>query len=130
MTVTPRCTHLFQTRRELHHFLSRYKQSSEERNQPQLVSLSMTMNAVDPLVVFQALAGAKQLHFYMEKRAFGQEDDQHGGVAIAAIGSAAKLMVNGVDRFAAAQQFIHSTLAQTAICGHAHLPLAGQCERA
>lgn len=125
MTVTPRCTHLFQTRRELHHFLSRYKQISEERNQPQLVSLSMATNAVDPLVVFQALAGAKQLNFYMEKRAFGQEDDQHSGMAIAAIGSAAKLMVNGVDRFTAAQQFIHSTLAQAAICGQAHLRLAG-----
>ncbi|CAA9320904.1 Isochorismate synthase @ Phylloquinone-specific isochorismate synthase [uncultured Leptolyngbya sp.] len=125
MTVTPRSTHLFQTRRELHHFLSRYKQISEERTQPQIVSLSMAMNAVDPLVVFQALAEPQQLNFYMEKRSFGQEVEPQAGVAIAAIGSAAKLTVNGAERFTAAQQFIRSTLAHTAICGQAHLPLAG-----
>ncbi len=125
MTVTPRSTHLFQTRRELHHFLSRYKQISEERSQPQIVSLSMAMPTVDPLVVFQALAEPGQLNFYMEKRAFGQEVEPQEGVAIAAIGSAARLTVNGAERFTAAQQFIRSTLAHTAICGQAHLPLAG-----
>ncbi|XHX79563.1 MAG: hypothetical protein RBJ76_06505 [Stenomitos frigidus ULC029] len=125
MTVTPRCTHLFQTRRDLHHLLSRYKQISEERIQPQIVSLSMAMHAVDPLVVFQALAAPQQLNFYMEKRAFGQELEPQEGVAIAAIGSAAKFTINGAERFTAAQQFIRSTLAHTAICGQAHLPLAG-----
>ncbi len=125
MTVTPRCTDLFQTRRELHHFLGRYQQLSEEKNQSQIVSLSLEISAVDPLVVLQALAGENQLHFYMEKQSFGQEVYPPNGMTIAAIGSAAKLVVNGAERFTAAQQFIHSTLARTAICGNAHLPLAG-----
>ncbi|MBW4692999.1 MAG: isochorismate synthase [Lyngbya sp. HA4199-MV5] len=125
MTVTPRCTDLFQTRRELHHFLRRYQQLSKDKNQPQIVSLSIEISAVDPLVVLQALTKAKPLHFYMEKRAFGQEIYPHKGLAIAAIGAAAKLVVSGTDRFTEAQQFIHSTLAHTAIYGSTHLPLTG-----
>lgn len=125
MTVTPRCTDLFQTRRELHHFLRRYQQLSEEKKQPQIVSLSVEISAVDPLVVLQALAGLDQPHFYMEKRAFGQEAYPPKGVAIAAIGSASQLLVNGAERFSAAQQFMRSTLAHTATYGSTHLPLAG-----
>ncbi|MBW4472068.1 MAG: isochorismate synthase [Stenomitos rutilans HA7619-LM2] len=125
MTVTPRCTDLFQTRRELHHFLGRYQQISEEKNQPQIVSLSIEINTVDPLVALQALTSRYQLHFYMEKRSLGREVQPHKGLAIAAIGAAAKLVVGGVERFTAAQRFIRSTLAHTTLCGNAYSPLAG-----
>ncbi|XGV97753.1 MAG: isochorismate synthase MenF [Leptolyngbya sp. BL-A-14] len=125
MTVTPRRTDLFQTRRELHHFLGSYQQISEEKNQSQIVSLSMEINAVDPLVVLQAMAGLNRRYFYMEKRPLGHEVYPHKGQAIAAIGAAAKLMISGVERFTAAQRFIQSTLARTTICGNAHSPLAG-----
>lgn len=123
MTVTPRCTDLFQSRRELHQFLSVSKQVAQAKKQPQIVSLSVETSAVDPLVVFQLLA-AKQLHFYFE-RSFGEELDPGNGMAIAAIGAAAQLTLNGAERFAIAQQFIQSTLAQTVICGQAHRPFAG-----
>ena len=125
MTVTPRRTDLFQTRRELHHFLDSYQQISEEKNQSQIVSLSMEINAVDPLVVLQAMTKTNQHRFYMEKRPLGQEVYPHKGLAIAAIGAAAKLIISGAERFTAAQRFIQATLARTTICGNAHSSLAG-----
>lgn len=125
MTVTPRCTHLFQNRRELHHFLRPYKQIAQEKKQPQIVSISVEINAVDPLVFLQAFAKVNQLSFYIEKREFGQEIYPTRGIAIAAIGAVSQLTVNGAARFNAAKQFVQSTLANTTVCGHAHLPLAG-----
>ncbi|PSB25917.1 isochorismate synthase [Stenomitos frigidus ULC18] len=125
MTVTPRRTHLFQNRRELHQFLRPYKQVAQEKKQSQIVSISVEVNAIDPLVFLQAFAKANQLSFYIEKREFGQEIYPENGIAIAAIGAVSQLTVSGETRFAAAKQFVQSTLAKTTVCGNAHLPLAG-----
>jgi menaquinone-specific isochorismate synthase len=98
---------------------------AQEKKQAQIVSISVEINAVDPLVFLQTFAKANQLSFYIEKRESGQEDCASNGIAIAAIGAAATLTVNGAARFEAAKQFVQSTLLNTAVYGNAHLPLAG-----
>ena len=125
MTVTPRRTHLFQNRRELHQFLRPYKQVAQEKKQAQIVSISVEINTIDPLVCLQRFAKPNQLSFYIEKRESGQESYPSNGIAIAAIGAVSHLTVSGEARFAATKQFVRSTLAHTTVCGNAHLPLAG-----
>ena len=125
MTVTPRRTHLFQHRQELHQFLHPYKQLAQEKRQSQIVSLSVEVNTIDPLVFLQTFATLNQLSFYVEKRELGQEIDSGNGIAIAAIGAVSQLAVSGKARFETAKQFIQSTLANTTVCGNTHLPLAG-----
>ena len=125
MTVTPRRTHLFQNRRELHQFLRPYKQIAQEKKQSQIVSISVEVNAIDPLVFLQTFAKLNQLSFYIEKREIGQAIYPSNRIAIAAIGAVSQLTVSGQARFEAAKQFVQATLANTTICGNAHLPLAG-----
>ncbi len=126
MTVTPRCNYLFQNRRELHQFLSDYQQTVRINNQPQIVSIAIKHEFIDPLVVLQQFAKSNQLHLYIEKQAIQMDgycsDDR---MAMVGIGAVAQLTIDGGNRFVAAKQFVQSTLAQTVICGDSHLPFAG-----
>ena len=125
MTVTPYCNHRFQTCRELYQFLSSCKQSLE-KNQSSIISISVEVDAIDPLLVFQKLYQPDQLNFYFEKQdTRGSAELVGKGTAIAAIGSVADRHVEGADRFALAKEFIRSTLANVTSVGRSHLPLAG-----
>jgi menaquinone-specific isochorismate synthase len=136
MTVTPYCKNLFQSRRDLHKFLSDCKQTSIERNHLQVISISLEIDPVDPLVILHQLAKPDQLSFYIEKRELGGESySQINGNSplkststvsgIVAIGSVLNLQAEGRDRFKKAKDFIHRTLADTIIAGDLRLPLAG-----
>lgn len=126
MTVTPYCNHRFQSRRDLHQFLSFCKQASLKENRSKIVSLSQEIEPIDPLVVLHQISQPDQLNFYFEKQEFSQEiSSETTGIAIAAVGAVAQLKIEGKTRFTAAKNFINTTLEHTQITGDSCLPLGG-----
>lgn len=102
MPVIPYQTNLFQDRKLLHQFLKDCQQKSIQKNQPQIASITIEIDAVDPLAALHAILELDQPHFYLEK-SFDQE-------AIAAVGCAMKLETEGRQRFLKAQNFIQQGL--------------------
>lgn len=100
MSVVTYCNHLLQDRKSLYQFLSTCQQKSIERYHPQIASISVEIDPVDPLAVLHEMAEPDQPHFYFEK---GYE-----GEAIAAIGAAVHSEIAGVQRFSEAQELINS----------------------
>ncbi|MBL1177142.1 isochorismate synthase [Pantanalinema sp. GBBB05] len=126
MTVTPYCNTLFQSRKNLHQFLSACQQELDEKSSSQIISISWQIDSVDPLTVLHKFSQSDQLSFYFEKQELGTEiHSRESGFAIAAIGAVAQLQINHSNRFVEAQTFIQSTLSQTTIIGDTHLPLTG-----
>lgn len=126
MTVTPYCNTLFQSRKNLHQFLSACQQELDEQSSSQIISISWQIDSVDPLTVLHKFSQSDQLSFYFEKQELGTEiHSRESGFAIAAIGAVAQLQINHSNRFVEAQTFIQSTLSQTTITGDTHLPLTG-----
>lgn len=119
MLVTSYCNHLFQNYRDLYQFLSARQQELIEKDQTQIVSLSLKIDQVDPLTVLHQIAQPGQQTFYFEKQEFSR------GIAIAAIDAVAQYQAAGCNRFQAVQQFIQSTLSNTITAGNPQLPFAG-----
>jgi menaquinone-specific isochorismate synthase len=117
---------LLQSCKELYRFLLNCQQIAVEKQSTQLVSISLEIEPVDPLVVLHQLDGSNQPSFYLQKSDFkGSSNFEANGFAIAAIGTAASLHVDGGDRFNRAKAFIRSTLPNTIIVGDSHLPFSG-----
>jgi len=126
MTVTPDCDRRFHSPKDLYQFLLTCQRVSIASNHPQIISFSLEIDPIDPLKVLHQIARTDQFSFYFEKQAIGNDRlSQTSGIAIAAIGVACQLKVNGSNRFEAAKAFIQSTLAHTMLAGNCHLPLAG-----
>jgi menaquinone-specific isochorismate synthase len=120
------CDQLFQNQRNLYQFLANCQQISSEKNTVQIVSVSLEINTVDPLVVLDKLASSDQLSFYFEKQHTSSETVfQIPGVAIAAIDSVVQLQLEGRDRFSQVKTFMQTTLADTILAGESGLPFAG-----
>ncbi|NEO32748.1 MAG: isochorismate synthase [Symploca sp. SIO3C6] len=103
--------------KELYQFLTTYQQIASERQQTQIVSLSLTIPLVEPLTVLEAMGQADQPHFYMERRSQAE--------AIAVIDVAIKKEIKGSDRFSQAQAFIDSCLKLITVEGNLHQPFSG-----
>ena len=108
---------LFQDRKELYQFLLACKQTLIEKGQKKVVSISVETKPIDPLAVLEKFAESGVEHFYVEK---ANERE-----AIAAIDTAVKFKVEGIQRFAQAQQFIDACLANTIATGALELPFSG-----
>ncbi|MEG3970894.1 isochorismate synthase [Microcoleus sp. T2B6] len=121
MTVIPHRANLLQDRNQLHQFLLNCQQSLTEKYSTKIVSISQEIYPLDPLAVLQEISEPCQRHFYFEKR--NPIDGQ--SFAIAALDSAIHLTVAGTERFALAQNFIRSTLANTITIGAERLPFSG-----
>jgi menaquinone-specific isochorismate synthase len=102
MPVIPCRADLFQDRKDLYQFLVACQNTSLEKHCPQIASISLEIDVVDPLAVLQQLGKPDQPHFYFERRFKGE--------AIAAIGTAKYLETEGHERFSKIQQFIDSCL--------------------
>ncbi|MBE9181896.1 isochorismate synthase [Oculatella sp. LEGE 06141] len=99
MPVLPHCANPLQDQKTLYQFLLVCQQQSIEKNHPQLVSIALNIDPVDPLAALHELAKPDQPHFYLENRLRGE--------AIAALSSAKLLQTDGTQRFVSAQHFIH-----------------------
>jgi menaquinone-specific isochorismate synthase len=121
MTVIPHRANLLQDRNQLHQLLLDCQQSLTEKYQTKIVSISQEIYPLDPLAVLQEISEPCQRHFYFEKR----NPIVGKSFAIAALDSAIHLTVAGTERFALAQNFIRSTLANTITIGAERLPFSG-----
>ena len=90
-------------------FLEQCAAVAAQANQPQLVSISMAVDSLDPLAVLESIFEPSQVHFYAERPAQGF------GVA----GAEAMLQgsFTGPARFAEAKAFIEQTLKNTIAVG-------------
>ncbi|HEY9851018.1 MAG TPA: isochorismate synthase [Leptolyngbyaceae cyanobacterium] len=108
---------LFEDKKELHQFLLGCKQTLAQKGQRKIVSISVPIKPIDPLIILDKIAQPEQLHFYLENA--NQEE------AIVAIDTAIKFNVEGANRFSQSQQFIESCLANTIVTGALDIPFSG-----
>ena len=78
MPVVPYRLHLLHDHKTLYQFFLACQQKSVEQNHPHIASISMVIEAVDPLATLQQVADVQQPHFYLE--------NPFRGEAIAAFG--------------------------------------------
>ncbi|MDP5338894.1 MAG: isochorismate synthase, partial [Nodularia sp. (in: cyanobacteria)] len=102
MTVLPCRSNFFVKNKDLYHFLLNVQENCLKDNCRQIVSISLDIDWVDPLVVLDKLTQANEINFYFENQAKGE--------AIAAIDSVTKLEIDGKERFHQAEYFIKSCL--------------------
>lgn len=117
MPVLPCCDLALISYKELSEFLLASQENCRQINSTQIVSISLEIESVDPLVVLQQLAQPNQLSFYFETKEKGQ--------AIAAIDAVAKLRLAGKKRFENTKNFINSCLVNINTFGKINHSFAG-----
>ncbi|MGL6284288.1 MAG: isochorismate synthase, partial [Microcoleaceae cyanobacterium] len=124
MSVIPNPVHHFQNGQELHQFLLNLPGDLIEKMQEKIISISLEIPAVDPLLVLQKFSQPNQLHFYWEK---GQSKGRFHSenLAIVALDSVKYLTIDAGERFTKSQYFIQSCLEHIINLGANHLPFAG-----
>lgn len=98
-------------------FLAQCQAVAAKAGRAQLVSITLEVDALDPLAVLESIFEPGQRHFYVERPA--------EGVAVAGAEAVAVFTASGQDRFAACQRFIDETLANTLAVGDQKAPFAG-----
>ena len=98
-------------------FLEQCRQQAQRVGRAQLASISLEVEALDPLAVLEAIFEPTEKHFYVERPA------EH--LAVAGAETAVHFTATGPARFAACQAFIDETLAHTLAVGDLDAPFAG-----
>ncbi|MEI6861263.1 MAG: chorismate-binding protein, partial [Verrucomicrobiota bacterium] len=98
-------------------FLGECRDAARHDGLTKLVSISLAVDALDPLAVLESIFEPGEPHFYAERP----------GIASAVAGAEAVLMHNarGPGRFASVQGFIDDTLAHTIAVGDVSAPFGG-----
>lgn len=117
MTVSPCRSNFFVKHKDLYNFLLNVQENCLNNNCRQIVSISLEINWVDPLLVLDKLTQANEINFYFENQ--GKKE------AIAAIDTVAKLEIDGKDRFNQAENYIKSCLKNIINFGDNHSTFAG-----
>lgn len=127
MPVTPSyCTNLFQNRKDLYQFLLACRQAAVEKSATQIVSISVDLPTIDPLLVLNALHQPDQLHFYFEKREQSSRIlSEIETTAIAAVDAALSFRLEGSDRFSQVKHWIQSVTKNFILAGDLNHPLSG-----
>jgi len=117
MTILPIDPRANNSPEALKAFLEQCRQVAIKKAHPQLVSISLEVDALDPLAVLESIFDPAEKHFYVER------PNENFAVA----GAEAVLVFNtaGADRFAACQHFIDETLANALAVGDLTAPLSG-----
>jgi menaquinone-specific isochorismate synthase len=105
------------SRKDLYHFFLKCKQSIAQDDVQRIASISLPIDAVDPLVVLDTIVKSNQKHFYFERSS--QEE------SVLAFDSALQLETEGNHRFTNIKQFIQSTVSQTTHFGSLGIPFSG-----
>jgi menaquinone-specific isochorismate synthase len=90
-------------------FLAQCQQAAKRAGRGQLVSISLEIDALDPLAVLESIFEAGERHFYVERPA--------EGFAVAGAEAVLAFSSHGPERFAECQRFIDETLANTLAVG-------------
>lgn len=98
-------------------FLEQCRALARKAGAPQLVSISLAVDDLDPLAVLESIYEPDELHFYAERPG--------SGFAVAGAEAVIQFVSEGSDRFPAARRFIERTLEQTLAVGALEEPFAG-----
>lgn len=98
-------------------FLGDCAERARAAGRPQLVSISVAVESLDPLAVLESIFEAGEQHFYVERPG--------SGFAVAGAEAVLAFDAQGPARFAAAKEFIAQTLAQTIAVGPVDESFAG-----
>jgi menaquinone-specific isochorismate synthase len=98
-------------------FLRQCCDLARKAGRPQLVSISLAVDQLDPLAVLESIFEPTELHFYAERPA--------QGFAVAGAEAVLEFSAAGPGRFAAARDFIARVLADTIAVGPLTEPFAG-----
>jgi menaquinone-specific isochorismate synthase len=98
-------------------FLAGCREAAIEAGLPRLVSISLTVGALDPLAVLESIFEPGEPHFYAERPALQ--------TAISGAEAVLSAEASGSDRFAAVQRFVDDTVARTIAVGDVAAPFGG-----
>jgi menaquinone-specific isochorismate synthase len=98
-------------------FLAQCRDAAARDGRAKLVSISLAVDALDPLAVLESIFEPGEPHFYTERP--GIE------TAIAGAEAAVAFEASGRERFAAVQRFVDETLAHTIAVGDVNAPFGG-----
>jgi menaquinone-specific isochorismate synthase len=98
-------------------FLGECRETARRDRRTKLVSISLAVDALDPLAVLESIFEPGEPHFYAERPGIASAI---AGAEIAAVHEA-----SGPDRFASVQRFVHDTLAHTIAVGDVTAPFGG-----
>ncbi|MCC5022462.1 MAG: isochorismate synthase [Candidatus Synoicihabitans palmerolidicus] len=101
----------------LREFLEQCQYVAKSDGDTRLVSISITVDALDPLAVLETIYEPGHPHFYAEHPS--------AGTAIVGAEVAAKVELQGEDRFTQLQQFADDTWAKTIAVGPVEAPFGG-----
>ena len=105
------------TPESLRAFLGQCRDLAREAGRPQLVSISLAVEHLDPLAVLESIFEPTQLHFYAERPA--------QGFAVAGAEAVLEFSTTGAERFTQARDYITGVLADTIAVGPLDEPFAG-----
>ena len=105
------------TAESLRAFLLECRRLARAAGRPQLVSISLAVDHLDPLAVLESIFEPAQLHFYAERPA--------QGFAVAGAEAVLEFSAAGPDRFLLARDYITRVLADTIAVGPLAEPFAG-----
>ncbi|MBE7539201.1 MAG: isochorismate synthase [Opitutaceae bacterium] len=117
MTILPLNPTENATPEALRAFISRCQDAARSRGRAQLVSITVTVDALDPLAVLESIYEPGELHFYAE--------NPRMGAAIAGAEAVVSRESSGADRFADIQAFIDETLEHAVAVGDVAAPFGG-----
>src|SRR3954464_2788043 len=109
MTILPLHPAANATPEALRAFLAQCRAVAVRDGHPKLVSISLTVDALDPLAVLEAIFEPDQPHFYAERPTIE--------TAIAGAEIATSFETRGAQRFAAVHQWVRETLEHTIAVG-------------
>lgn len=98
-------------------FLAGCREQAIKAGEAQLVSISLTVGALDPLAVLESIFEAGEPHFYAERPSLQ--------TAISGAEAVLSMEASGPDRFVAVQRFVDATLARTIAVGEVNAPFGG-----
>ena len=102
MTILPCPTSSLIDYKDLHQLLLTVQEKCYGNPSQQIVSISLAIDFIDPLVVLDKFSSTNTLNFYWENRSKGE--------AIVAIDAIKKIEINGQNRFNKTEEFIKDTL--------------------
>ncbi len=98
-------------------FLAECRSAAQRDQRPKLASITITVDALDPLAVLEAIFEPTQPHFYAERPSLA--------TAVAGAEAAVAFTAGGPERFAEVQRFVDDVLANTLAVGDVESPFGG-----
>lgn len=117
MTILPIDPAANATPEALQAFLAGCRDAAARAHHAKLVSISIAVDALDPLAVLESIFEPGELHFYAERPSLES--------AIAGAEAVVACEAHGPDRFATLQRFIDDTLAHTIAVGDVNAAFGG-----